>query len=93
MVAPSPLASFVARIWLEAGTNGDPKWRGRIRHVQSGRQDCFEYLSEMSAFVERESGLPGPSLGTARGWAKGAAAKAKRRVDAPVATKDKERTT
>jgi len=26
--------SFVARIWLEPGDNGDVMWRGHIRHVQ-----------------------------------------------------------
>lgn len=52
--------SFVARIWLERGLNGEPRWRGHIRHIQSGRQGYFKDLREMRAFLERASGIPGP---------------------------------
>lgn len=46
-------ASFVARIWLESRPNAQPRWRGHIRHVQSGEEGYFQRLQEMQAFLER----------------------------------------
>ncbi len=54
--------SFVARIWLEHGSNGEPIWRGHIQHVQDGQEAYFQDLGKLSEFVERVSGLPGPSI-------------------------------
>ncbi len=51
--------SFVARIWLESGSNGDPVWRGHIRHVQGDQEAYFQDLGEMNNFLERVSGRPG----------------------------------
>lgn len=56
------LDSFVARIWLEHGKNGLPRWRGRIRHVQNGREMYFQDLKELSDFLEDVSGMPGPDF-------------------------------
>jgi len=56
------LDSFVARIWLEHGQDGNPMWRGRIRHVQNGREIYFQDLREMRDFLEDVSGMPGPRL-------------------------------
>jgi hypothetical protein len=56
------LDSFVARIWLEYGQNGEACWRGRIRHVQNGRQIYFQDLREMRDFLEDVSGVPGPQI-------------------------------
>jgi len=52
--------SFVARIWLEYDEDGMPQWRGRIRHVQNGRQICFQDLRAMHDFLEEMSGMPVP---------------------------------
>jgi hypothetical protein len=54
--------SFVARIWLERGSNGDPIWRGHIKHVQSQQEVYFQDLETMSNFLERVSGVTGPAL-------------------------------
>ena len=51
--------SFVARIWLEHGSNGDPIWRGHVRHVQGKEEAYFQDLGGMSEFLERVSGVPG----------------------------------
>ena len=51
--------SFVARIWLESGANGDPLWRGHIRHVQGDEEIYFQDLGKMNEFMARVSGLPG----------------------------------
>ncbi len=59
---PHCLDSFVARIWLEYGQNGETCWRGRIRHVQNGRQVYFQDLQEMRDFLEDVSGVPGPHI-------------------------------
>ena len=36
--------SFVARIWLEDGANGEPIWRGHVRHVQGNDEAFFQDL-------------------------------------------------
>ena len=51
--------SFVARIWLERGSDGDAVWRGHIRHVQGDRETYFLNLRKMNEFLERVSGRPG----------------------------------
>jgi hypothetical protein len=53
--------SFVARIWLERGSNGDPIWRGHIKHVQGREKAYFQDLEAMSDFLERVSGVTGPA--------------------------------
>jgi hypothetical protein len=50
--------SFVARIWLERRSNGDPVWRGHIHHVQSGQERYFGNLGEMRDFMEHLTGVP-----------------------------------
>jgi hypothetical protein len=55
------LESFVARIWLERESDGAPRWRGHIQHVQGQQKAYFRSLGEMRAFLERVSGVPGPS--------------------------------
>jgi len=62
MPTTSETTSFVARLWLESGPNGDPKWRGHIQHVQSGRSGFFDNLCALQNFVERVSGMEGPQL-------------------------------
>ena len=64
MVRQRELDSFVARIWLERGTNGGPLWRGHVRHVQGEQEAYFQNLTEMSEFLEQVSGVSGP--GTSR---------------------------
>ena len=54
--------SFVARIWLEAATNGDPIWRGHVRHVQSKEETYFQDLMQMSEFLAQVSRVAGPAL-------------------------------
>lgn len=53
--------TFVARIWLERQSNGTAMWRGRIQHIQSGREGYFQDLGQMRAFLERATGVPGPA--------------------------------
>jgi len=54
------LESFVARIWLERGPNGDPLWRGHVRHVQGNQEAFFQDLETMTEFLEQVSGVSGP---------------------------------
>jgi hypothetical protein len=54
--------SFVARIWLEVGTNGDPIWRGHVRHIQSNEEAYFQELGTLNEFMARVSGVTGPRL-------------------------------
>ena len=56
--------SFVARIWLERGSNGDPIWRGHIKHVQGHEETYFQDLGGISEFLKRVTGVPG--LGSTR---------------------------
>jgi hypothetical protein len=67
MARRGTLDSFVARIWLERGSNGKPIWRGHVRHVQGDRETYFQNLGGMNEFLEKISGVPGPdSPGVAR---------------------------
>lgn len=61
MAGQGTLDSFVARIWLERGSNGEPVWRGHVRHVQGDRETYFQNLGGMNEFIEKISGVPGPS--------------------------------
>ncbi len=54
--------SFVARIWLEHGSNGEPIWRGHILHVQGGQETYFQDLGKLRDFIARVSGIPGPAM-------------------------------
>ena len=54
--------SFVARLWLEGGTDENPLWRGHIRHVQGEEEAYFQDLERMSDFIEQVSNVPGPQL-------------------------------
>jgi hypothetical protein len=62
MAPQGTLDSFVARIWLERGSNGKPIWRGHVRHVQGEQETYFQSLEAMSDFLERVSGVAGPAL-------------------------------
>ena len=61
MGGQSTLDSFVARIWLERGSNGKPIWRGHVRHVQGDQEIYFQNLETMSDFLARVSGVTGPA--------------------------------
>ncbi len=59
------LESFVARIWLERESNGDPLWRGHVRHVQGNEEAFFQDLGKMREFLQSVTGVKGPAM-TAR---------------------------
>ena len=52
--------SFVARIWLEAGTTGEPIWRGHVRHVQGNDETFFQDLNGLKKFLVQVTGVAGP---------------------------------
>ncbi len=62
MVGENIKESFVARIWLEPGSNGGTAWRGHIRHVQGEEEEYFQDLMEMREFLGRVSGVMGPPV-------------------------------
>ena len=62
MVGEHSKDSFVARIWLEDGDNGDKTWRGHIRHVQGEEEVYFRDLMEMREFLGRVSGSDWASI-------------------------------
>ncbi len=59
MIDEQAKESFVARIWLERGENGESIWRGHIRHVQGEEEQYFGDLVAMSEFLGRVSGVTG----------------------------------
>ncbi len=59
--------SFVTKIWLEPGSDVERRWRGHIRHVQSGRDAYFEDLDAMVRFIEATSGFRLPRKGPGGG--------------------------
>ncbi len=46
----SPMNTFVIRVWHERSA-GEPQWRGRILHIQSGQSAAFLDLDGMLAFI------------------------------------------
>ena len=54
--------SFVTRIWLEPRANGDPIWRGHVRHIQGNEEAYFQDLGTLNEFMARVSGVTGPPL-------------------------------
>ena len=60
MARQGTLDSFVARIWLERRSNGEPIWRGHVRHVQGEQETYFQSLNGMNEFLEKISGVTGP---------------------------------
>ncbi len=62
MVGERSKDSFVARLWLEDGNDGDTTWRGHIRHVQGEEEEYFQDLMEMREFMGRVSGMKGKPL-------------------------------
>lgn len=51
------LDSFVARIWLEEGSEEDAVLRGHIRQIKSTREANFQGLDEMAQFIAQMSGV------------------------------------
>jgi len=47
-----PNSTFVVRFWREWSATG-PRWRGRIEHVQSGKEATFLDLEGLLDFVRR----------------------------------------
>ncbi|MCI0520636.1 MAG: hypothetical protein L0Z70_10340 [Chloroflexi bacterium] len=61
------ILSFIVKIWLEESLDEPEqiRWRGRITHVPSGKQQYFLSLSECAVFIRehlQELGVR-PSLG------------------------------
>ncbi len=48
--------SFVIRLWLEPG-DGQPQWRGHIRHVQGQSELYFSDFQALLEFLKRHSGV------------------------------------
>lgn len=52
--------SFVVRLWLEPGSEGERRWRGHIQHVQSGKDLYFYDLRRMMEFLAEVGGVAFP---------------------------------
>jgi len=61
------MQSFVARIWLERSTNGDPRWRGHVQHIQGQEEIYFQDLNELGEFLEEVSGTATLEFGAKSG--------------------------
>ena len=44
--------TFVVRFWRE-WSQGQPRWRGRVEHVESGQQANFLAIEDLLAFFRR----------------------------------------
>lgn len=53
---------FTVRVWLEAEVEGQPQWRGKLRHVPSGEIRHFRgwaaLIPLMLDMLRRYNGLP-----------------------------------
>lgn len=55
--------TFVVRFWRE-WTGTEPRWRGRVEHVESGRQANFLAIEDLLGFFQRFGfGAAGPPAG------------------------------
>ncbi len=52
VVEATTTATFVVRFWREWSA-GEPLWRGRIEHVQSGQAASFRDIEGLIGFLER----------------------------------------
>ncbi len=54
-------ASFVMTVWLEPReSDGDPEWRWRVTHAQTGAEANFTRLADVLTFIATQSGRPPP---------------------------------
>lgn len=44
--------TFVVRFWCE-WSQGQPRWRGRVEHVESGQQANFLAIADLLGFLQR----------------------------------------
>ena len=54
-----PLNTFIIRLWREPGLQGS-RWRGHIRHVQSGESLAFADERSLLNFIRRWIWMEGP---------------------------------
>ncbi len=52
IVEATTTATFVVRFWREWSA-GEPLWRGRIEHVQSGQAVSFRDIEGLLEFLQR----------------------------------------
>ncbi len=58
---PTQSHAFVVRIWWESGSlrpDRRPLWRGRVQHVASNEYVVFQTLSELTCFIQQQTGDP-----------------------------------
>lgn len=54
-------ASFVMTVWLEPREgDGDPEWRWRVSHAQTGEEAHFRRLADVLTFIATQSGRTPP---------------------------------
>ncbi len=51
-VPTTTTATFVLRFWRET-TAGEARWRGSIKHIQSGEEIAFLHIGTMLNFLHR----------------------------------------
>ena len=51
-VPTTTTATFVLRFWHET-TAGEVRWRGSIKHIQSGEEIAFLHIGRMLDFLSR----------------------------------------
>jgi hypothetical protein len=50
-VPSSAMVTFVVRFWRETSA-GEPRWRGQIEHVHSGKRTDFLEIEGLVSFLE-----------------------------------------
>ncbi len=58
----APHTTFVIRIWwvpsVSSAATVQPRWYGRVEHIESGQTLIFRDLAALLAFLREHSGLP-----------------------------------
>lgn len=61
MSTPIEYASFLIRLWREAGVDATAPpadWHSEVEHIQTGRQWTFSTLDELLGFLRRQTDKP-----------------------------------
>lgn len=61
MSTPIEYASFLVRLWREAGPNGCEHiidWQSEVEHIQTGRRWKFHTVDELLSFLRRQTDEP-----------------------------------
>ena len=46
-------ATFVVRLWADDGPKRESSWRGKVQHVQSGKEEYFHRFDKLGEIIRQ----------------------------------------